>query len=331
MHIYYPAGHIHHRPISEIENGEAIPHEEVPERIEQIKAALTATGRIVENVSVTVPLAVLSRVHTPSYIHTLKNISEQATNVQIPSVFPYGSHITTKHLRAQFGAISFDTYTPVSQSTYSAAIESASCAYQAARVVARGETHVYALCRPPGHHAGPSYMGGYCYINNAAVAADYLSSYGKVAIVDVDFHHGNGTQDIFYDRNDVYVTSLHADPSWKFPYFTGNTYERGIGKGKGYTRNFPLPKGTTDSAYDATLMHALRFVHAFHPQYLVVSLGFDTHVDDPIGGFKLTTDYYGHMAKRFMDLGIPIVFVQEGGYNTGVLGKNAASFFSSIS
>jgi len=331
MHIYYPAGHIKHCPVWEIENGEAIPHEEIPERVEHIKASLVAVGRTVEDVALTVPSSLLFHIHSPKYMCTLKNVAASASDAQIPSVFSYGGHTKANHLRAQFGAISFDTYTPVFKGTFAAAVESASCAYAGARSLLRGTMYSYAICRPPGHHAGSSYMGGYCYINNAAVAAQYLTAHGRVAIIDVDFHHGNGTQDIFYGRSDVLFTSLHADPSWKFPYFTGNINERGIGKGKGYTRNFPLQKGTDDRVYDATLVRALKYVAAFHPNYLVVSLGFDTHVDDPIGGFALTTDYYQKMAKRFMDFGIPTVFVQEGGYNTSALGKNVTSFFSHIS
>lgn len=331
MQIFYPAGHIRHCPVSEIENGEAIPHEEVPERVEHIKAALVAAGRTVEDVSLTVPSSILSRVHTPVYLRTFKSIAAMADEAQIPSVFPYGGHTRTDHLRGQFGGVSFDTYTPVFKGTFAAALESASCAYAGARSLAQGNMYAYAICRPPGHHAGSSYMGGYCYINNAGVAAEYLSRKGRVAIIDVDFHHGNGTQDIFYGRSDVLFTSLHADPDWKFPYFTGRANERGVGKGKGYTRNFPLSKGTGDRVYDATLVRALQYIAAFHPKFLVVSLGFDTHVDDPIGGFALTTVYYRKMAERLMDLGIPTVFVQEGGYNTGALGKNVQSFFSRIS
>lgn len=330
MHIYYPAGHIRHCPVSEIENGRAIPHEEVPARAEHIKSALVAAGRTIEDVSLTVPSTILSRVHTSAYLHTLEKIAASASEVQIPSIFPYGGNTKSNHLRAQFGANSFDTYTPILKGTFAAAIESASCAYAGACSLVQGNQYAYAICRPPGHHAGHAYMGGYCYINNAGVAAEYLSRRGRVAIVDVDFHHGNGTQDIFYGRSDVVFTSLHADPAWKFPYFTGNAHERGVGKGKGYTRNFPLPKGTGDRVYDATLAHALKYVAAFHPNFLVVSLGFDTHADDPIGGFTLTTTYYQHMAKRFMDLGLPTIFVQEGGYNTAALGYNVASFFSAV-
>ena len=331
MQIFYPSGHIRHCPVSEIENGEAIAHEEVPARAERIQAALVASGRIVRDVSVTVPQTVLSRIHTRKYLKTFQKVAASAVEVQIPSVFPYGGHTTASHLRAEFGAMSFDTYTPVFKGTFKAAMESASCAYAGARSLMRGSQYAYAICRPPGHHAGPSYMGGYCYINNAAVAAQALSIRGRVAIIDVDFHHGNGTQDIFYNRSDVLFTSLHADPSWKFPYFTGYASERGIGKGKGYTRNYPLSKGTDDHMYDATLVRALTYIRAYQPKFLVVSLGFDTHVDDPIGGFRLTTAYYREMAKRLMGLGIPTVFVQEGGYNTGALGGNVVSFFSDIS
>lgn len=169
-------------------------------------------------------------------------------------------------------------------------------------------------------------MGGYCYLNNAAVATEYLSGFGKVATLDVDFHHGNGTQHIFYHRSDVLTISIHAHPDWKFPFFSGYENEVGTGAGEGFNRNFALTEGTTDSQYQTVLEQALEHIREFRPDYLVISLGLDTHESDPIGGFRLTSEYFTEMARSIADLQLPTVIIQEGGYNTDLLGKNVVAF-----
>jgi acetoin utilization deacetylase AcuC-like enzyme len=158
------------------------------------------------------------------------------------------------------------------------------------------------------------------------VAAQYLSQFGQVATLDVDFHHGNGTQNIFYRRPDVFTVSLHADPNWKFPYFSGHQDEIGEGEGTGRNINFPLAQGTTNKTFQQAVERAVVNISDFAPQYLVVSLGLDTHESDPIGGFKLTTEYFTTMAETINQLKLPTVIVQEGGYNTELLGKNAVAF-----
>jgi acetoin utilization deacetylase AcuC-like enzyme len=221
---------------------------------------------------------------------------------------------------------SFDTYTPVNSATYEAARGSAMAALTAASHVRRGERVSYALCRPPGHHAERARMGGYCYFNNAAIAAEYLSTRGSVCVLDIDVHHANGTQHIFYDRKDVLVVSIHGDPDSLFPYFSGRAEEKGIAAGIGYTINFPLPLHTSDDVYDETLRAALARIVEFNPQYLVVSVGYDAHIDDPIGRFDLSTAYYARMASAIAALDIPTVLIQEGGYNTKMLGNVAKTF-----
>jgi len=327
MIIVYPSHHVRHRPPSEIFNGTPEPHAEVPERIEQIRDALSHIGGVRIVLPKRFPLSWIEAVHAPEYVRYIAEAGRLAgPTYTYPSVFPYtqGGHVTNAIARRGFYA--FDMYTPVSQTTYASACGSAMAALTASSFVRRGARVSYALCRPPGHHAERARMGGYCYFNNAAVAANYLSARGRVALLDIDVHHGNGSQHIFYERSDVLVVNIHASPGEKFPYYSGFENEAGLGKGKGYNINHPLPLNTSDRAYDPVLSNALRQIAAFTPQYLVVSVGYDAHEADPIGGLKLTTGYYRRIGGRIAGLNIPTVLIQEGGYNTSKLSEVAASF-----
>jgi acetoin utilization deacetylase AcuC-like enzyme len=220
------------------------------------------------------------------------------------------------------GQYCFDTYTPVMGGTFAAALGGASAALRAAELVGSGsERFVYVLTRPPGHHAERDRCGGYCYFNNAALAAHYLSKWGKVAVLDLDVHHGNGTQHIFYDRADVFTVSIHGDPSGLYPFFSGYTDETGTGPGLGYNLNLPLPAGCGVNEYRPVLATALEEVGRFAPMFLILSYGADTHEADPIGGFKLPTGYYREMGAWVRELMLPTVVVQEGGYNLEVIGN----------
>ncbi len=327
MIIVYPSRHVRHRPPNEIFNGNRDPFAEVPERIENIKTALETLEGMRFIMPQRFPLSWVERVHSPTYVSYIAEAGRSAGSTYVyPSVFPYGVHQHTIQEVGLRGMYSFDTYTPVSSTTYEAARGSAMAALTAASHVRRGERVAYALCRPPGHHAEYARMGGYCYFNNAAVAAEYLSTRGKVCILDIDVHHGNGTQHIFYDRSDVLTVSIHGDPDSLFPYFSGRADEIGESEGVGYTANFPLPLHTSDATYDLAFQAALARVVAFSPTYLVVSVGYDAHNSDPIGRFDLSTPYYSHMARAIAALGIPTVLIQEGGYNTSMLGVIAKTF-----
>jgi acetoin utilization deacetylase AcuC-like enzyme len=212
------------------------------------------------------------------------------------------------------------------EGTYQAALASANCALSAAEAVADGEPTAFALCRPPGHHAGKDYAGGYCFINNASVATNWLSTKGKVALLDVDYHCGNGTQDIFYERADVMTISIHADPNFEYPYYAGYAHETGAGAGAGFHKNFPLEKGTDDARYLVALEEALNLIRQFEPKYLVVSAGMDIYAEDPLGTIKVTTKGIGEIGKRISALDLPTVIMMEGGYNNDALGRNIASF-----
>ncbi len=327
MIVVYPSHHIRHRPPNEIFNGNRDEHSETPERIERIRESLETLEGIRFLLPRRFPLSWIERVHDPRYVSYLAEAGRNAGAAYVyPSVFPYGEDQYTAQEVGVRGMYSFDTYTPVSNTTYEAARGSAMAALTAASYVRRGERVVYALCRPPGHHAERARMGGYCYFNNAAIAAEYLSTRGRVAVLDIDVHHGNGTQDIFYRRSDVLVVNIHGNPDELFPYFTGRKKERGEGEGVGFNYNFPLPLGTEDATYEAALQGALDRIRSFAPNYLVVSVGYDAHQDDPIGRFKLTTPYYFRIARSIRMLGLPTVLVQEGGYNTAQLGDVARTF-----
>lgn len=333
MKIIIPPEHSLHNPPYEIWNGEQTPNQETPARLENILKTLKKLEHDIVSVSVKVPAITLSKIHSSKYIDFLRDfcITLSDTEYKYPSVFSMRSQSkdTYTYPLTRHGYYSFDMYTPLMKKTFEAALNSASCAYQVAEEILKAKYDVgFALCRPPGHHAEYDQMGGYCYINNAAVAAQHLSKYGTVAVLDVDFHHGNGTQHIFYNRKDVLTVSIHADPDWKFPHFSGYENEIGEGSGEGYNFNFVLSKGTGNLEYQKTLEKALKEIKEFRPRYLVVSFGADTHEDDPIGGFKLTTEYFEKMARSIAKLGKQTVIVQEGGYNTSLLGKNVASFLS---
>jgi acetoin utilization deacetylase AcuC-like enzyme/GNAT superfamily N-acetyltransferase len=226
------------------------------------------------------------------------------------------------------GYYCLDSFTPLDAGAYRAARAAVDAALTGADEILASTPVAYALCRPPGHHAERALCGGFCYFNNAAIAANYLSAHGRVAVVDVDFHHANGTQDIFYQRDDVLTVSIHGDPATAYPYFSGYSEERGEGAGVGTNRNFPLPPDTGDDAYLATLDKALRLVRRFRPKYLVVSLGLDTLRGDPTAFFSLTPAGAEGIGQRLAALRLPTLVVQEGGYNLRNLRRGAAAFFN---
>jgi len=210
-------------------------------------------------------------------------------------------------------------------------LSSVRVALSAAKELLSHQVPAFALTRPPGHHAGSALSGGYCYLNNVAIAARYLQRHAisnghgatKIGILDIDYHHGNGTQDIFYSDPSVLYTSLHAVDD--FPYFTGSRTETGCGHGEGYNMNIPLPRGTMDSEYCAALELVVAAIRKFDPQYLIVSLGVDTYMDDPISDFKLTVTGYVNIGKMISGLRIPTLFVMEGGYHLETIGDNVFS------
>jgi acetoin utilization deacetylase AcuC-like enzyme len=235
-------------------------------------------------------------------------------------------------IHAQLGYWSFETMTPILEGTYAAARAAADIALTAADLVLGGERAAYGLCRPPGHHAPRAAYGGYCYFNNAAVSAQMIASTtgSKITVLDVDYHHGNGTQQIFYERDDVQYVSLHSDPNNAYPYFIGHADETGTGRGLGHNVNLPLPRKTSDTAYKAALAQALEHVDAFDPAVIVVSLGVDTHEHDPLGTFKVTSESFATHGRMVAALGRPMVILQEGGYHVPSLGDNVRNWLTGV-
>ena len=217
------------------------------------------------------------------------------------------------------------------EATYDAALDICQLRIERGRIChSKIQQSAFALCRPPGHHAGKDYAGGYCFINNASVAANWLSSKGKVAILDIDYHAGNGTQDIFYERNDVLTISIHGDPDFEYPHYIGFADETGAGAGLGFHKNFPLPKGTDDAQYLSALDEALSMIKKFAPNYLVISAGMDTFDGDPLGTFKVTREGFSEIGKRIAALHLPTAIIMEGGYANEALGTNIVTLLENF-
>ena len=337
------AGDAHrgHDPPYEVNYGEVVrPVYERPERAERLRDALAAAGHPLVEPVAHGPEPVLA-VHEPALVGFLEGAwpawrAAGGPEVLIPDTFALGrlARGGGRDLGSGVGRpgwFCFDTATPLVAGSYTAAAAAADVALTAADLVAGGAPAAYALCRPPGHHAGPGYYGGFCLLNNAAIAARAAAAGGRVAVVVVDFHHGNGTQDIFWEDPEVLYVSLHGDPAGHYPFFTGAADETGAGPGAGTTRNLPLPDGTGDDAYLDALAEALAVVEAFDPATLVVSAGFDTFEGDPIGAFRVTTAGFARIGSALAALGRPTVVVQEGGYALDALGANAVALMRGMS
>jgi acetoin utilization deacetylase AcuC-like enzyme len=281
-------------------------------------------------------LGPVAAVHTPEYLEFLEHIYtrwqriEGASAEVIPNIHPIARD--GRYPASAVGQAGYhmaDTSCPISAETWESACWSAWSAVDAADAVMSGERAAYALCRPPGHHAFADVAGGFCFINNSAVAAQRLrGEAARVAILDVDLHHGNGTQGIFYARPDVLTVSIHADPIRFYPFFWGHADERGEGPGLGYNLNLPLERKSGDDAFLAALEGGLRRIRAFAPEALVVALGLDAFEGDPFGGLSVTTPGFARIAERIAGLGLPTVVVQEGGYLCDALSANLTSFLT---
>lgn len=333
MQIVFSPEHERHQPKNFLKRGVPTPNPEVAERARRLLAAVEGNGH-----KVVAPddfgHEPRTAVHTAAYLDFLTTIWQRwralpdAGTEIVPNVHP--GRQMSHYPKGAVGLVGYhtaDTACPISEGTWLAVCAAANAAVHAASLVSAGAPAAYALCRPPGHHAYADMAGGFCYLNNVAIAAQYMrTKLSRVAILDIDVHHGNGTQGIFYDRNDVLFVSLHADPSDYYPFFAGYAEERGAGRGEGYNLNLPLPHGSSDAVFLAALDHGLSAVRAFRPDALLVSLGFDASERDPLGVLKVTTDGFGETAQRIAKLGLPTVLIQEGGYLCDALGVNLARF-----
>ncbi|MCJ7592575.1 MAG: histone deacetylase family protein [Woeseiaceae bacterium] len=334
MLTIYSDDHRLHHGKSELNDGELKPCFECPERADIILDAVTESklGDVIapDNFG----LDPIRAVHNPGYVAFL----EQAWN----SWTATGRHgdalplnwairglrqIEPETIDGKLSYFSFDASTPITAGTWKAATSAANVALTGAANLLQGESCAFSLCRPPGHHAASDYFGGYCFLNNAAIATQYLLDHGatRVAVLDVDYHHGNGTQSIFYERSDVLFVSIHADPLQEYPFFLGHVDERGDGAGEGYTANFPLRWHSSAPKWFDALDAGLQLIADYAPDYVVISLGVDTYIDDPISQFRLETPDYLEVGSRIASLGLPMLFVLEGGYAVAEVGRNVSN------
>jgi acetoin utilization deacetylase AcuC-like enzyme len=338
MLTIYNTHHALHEGKVEMFRGELVPCFEVPARADYVLQALKVRNLGSIESPDTFDDAVIARVHAPRYLDFLANawsewVAMDPSNAErdaLPSYWPirtFRSDVLPASFPARMGLFSYDAGTPLTSGTWRAARAGADCALTAAARVLKGERAAFALTRPPGHHAGADFFGGYCFLNNAAIAAQSLRDAGvaRVAVLDIDYHHGNGTQAIFYERADVQFTSIHGDPHTEYPYYLGYADERGAGEGLGFNRNLPLARGTGFAAWREALKDALQHIAGFGPGALVVSLGLDTFEGDPIAGFTLATPDYLRVGEDIARAGLPTVFVFEGGYAVADVGANAVN------
>jgi acetoin utilization deacetylase AcuC-like enzyme len=358
MITVFSPDHALHDPPHEFLDGKLIPPHEAPIRVRMILDALERAGIGPIQPPRAFELDHIRAVHDHDYLAYLAQAYERwvAAGGDAAAVLPSTLAVRWMSRRSigplvAPGYYSFDLSAPIVAGTYRAARAAADAALTGAALLLEGQRLAYALCRPPGHHAGRDLYGGYCYLNNAAIAAHFLGVGSwelgvgeanqpptpnsqlphRVAVLDIDFHHGNGTQQIFYERDDVLFVSIHADPVREYPYFAGYADERGAGAGAGFNLNLPLEAGVTNARYLAILDQALAAIADFAPRFLVLSAGFDTFGGDPIGDFALTAAAYPLIGRRIALLGLPTLVVQEGGYAVAALGENAAGLLRGLS
>ncbi|GJL90533.1 histone deacetylase family protein [Hyphococcus sp.] len=324
-----------HYPPSYLVNGVQQPNPERPDRIAMLLQGAKDAGCEVVRPANYGDEPILA-VHSERYLKFLSRAHQRWSHIKgaseavTPNIHPYHRRSYPDSVVAQAGWHMIDASAPISADTWASAQWSAWSAAHAAQLVLEGERAAYALCRPPGHHANAETAGGFCYLNNSAIAAAALrKTHSRVAILDVDLHHGNGTQDIFYDRSDVLTVSIHADPVRFYPFFWGYADEigNGDGDGEGFNLNLPLPRGADDAAFLAALDVAVKKVSAFNPGALVIALGLDAYEGDPIAGLGVTTSGFAKIGETIASsLSLPTVIVQEGGYPCNELGGNLTSF-----
>lgn len=343
--VFYSQDHKMHHPKYEYDRGLQIPYQEIPERIEYAREYLLSLSFTLEvNPDALLAMDQIARIHSPALIKHLQERSEFASQEErkgiqpnlysYPWIYPLTEKMREKLVNSpdSSGCFAFDTYAPFGKYTWQAAYSSANLAYCAAQSILKSESQVaYALCRPPGHHAGVEMIGGYCYLNNAAIAADKLKqSCGRGVILDIDYHHGNGTQEIFWDDSEVLFISIHADPQDEYPFFSGFADECGGDKAYRSNLNLPLPKGCDDQRYQNAFDLALGTIEKFQPNWLVLSAGYDTSQADPSTFFDLSDSVYHEIGKKLGQLQLPTVIVHEGGYaveKNGILAANLLSGF----
>jgi acetoin utilization deacetylase AcuC-like enzyme len=331
----YSEAHLQHQPRLELVDGELRPSFEKPERAIWVVQQIVARGLGPVAEPAAHSLEAAARVHSADYLHYLEHAWTNWTALGrtrdiIPYCFPVRG--MKRHKPSQpdglAGYFAMDGGAPITSGTWHAARSSVDCALTALERITRdGERAAFALCRPPGHHAGVDYLGGYCYLNNTAIAAQRMIDSGcsRVAVLDIDYHHGNGTQQIFYERDDVLFVSLHGDPAREYPFFLGYADERGAGHGLGFNLNLPLAQGADYPIWAEALNFGCSAIASYSPDALIVSLGVDTYKNDPISTFKLDGADFLRVGERLAAMALPTLFVMEGGYAVDEIGVNVAN------
>ncbi len=335
MKTFFSENHRLHFPQAELSGGEFVTPFERPSRVEHVLNRLAERGFAPPAAPGALDLGPVEALHDAGYLAFLRGawsewIAAGFAGEIMPTNWPARRMQTARpprHIDGKVGYYALGSDTAMTAGTWDAAQASAASAQAAQRAVAAGDRAAFALCRPPGHHAARDMFGGYCFLNNAAIAAQMFVEDGarRVAVLDIDFHHGNGTQDIFYERGDVLVASLHGAPEDAFPYFSGYADETGVGPGDGANANYPLPPGTGWSSWGAALADALDRVGRHGAEALVVSLGTDAFERDPISFFKLTSDDFSRAGEAIGRAGLPSVICLEGGYAIDAVGVNAVN------
>ncbi|WP_262695242.1 histone deacetylase family protein [Kordiimonas aquimaris] len=342
MKIFYSDKHAAHDCAGEIKDGELKPCFENPSRADAIDQAFKQNGFDTLYTPSDFGLEPVLKVHDADYIEFLHTAWQEWQAIGrkgdiFPLVWPGAGmrrEVQPENIDGKLGIYAFDSGTPICAGTWGVVYQGAQAAISTADAVMRKQTqHAFSFSRPPGHHAMPGQYGGYCFLNNAAIAAQYMRDNGakKVAVLDVDYHHGNGTQAIFYNRADVLVVNVHSDPKHEYPYYLGHADEVGDGAGNGFNVNLPLPKGTGWDKYLPTLNKALHSLEQFAPDALVVSFGADTYKDDPLGFFKLDTNHFIEIGAAIAKLEIPTATILEGGYAIEALGDNVIAMINGLS
>ena len=340
MKTVYSDAHQAHDGLTEFHGEQEMPGAECPARANNVIDAVKQAefGEVIEPTAF--PDEKILRIHDEDYVSFLQSAWDEwlADGNTTKNARPFAfvgrgmRHADCRNVHARFGRYSFDTDSPIVEGSWRAIRTSADTALTGAQLIIDGAQRAFSACRPPGHHATENYSGGYCYLNNTALAAQSLRDAGmdRVVTLDVDYHHGNGTQTIFYQRDDVMTISLHADPADEYPYFLGFSDEPGEGKGSGFNHNYPLPLETRWDTYSEALDDALDKVRRFSPDAIVIALGLDTFVDDPTTYFGIETADYQQMSAKIADIGVPVLTVLEGGYSVSHIGENTVSFLRGL-
>lgn len=349
MDAFVPTATTQHQPAFEvIEGGTQVPYSDVPERVDRVVQALRSSGLAQARPAPAWDPSLLTQLHSRDYLdflcHGFSDWQQAGAQLGWSSVGPLLPALSSPRRPLSRGAASLqsvfaragyyilDQAAPLTVGTWAAALDSAGCAVAAAQAALESGRSAFAICRPPGHHAGRDFAGGFCYLNNAGVAAQVLrlALGARVAIVDIDYHAGHGTQDLFYDRADVVTLSLHADPAHEYPFFFGHADEQGTGPGLGFHRNLPLPQGIDDAGYLSALDTGLAWLGAHAPAALVVSAGLDLYRGDPVGRFAISRRGLAQIGGRLAALRLPTVVVLEGGYNVDELGELCVELLSPL-